>query len=48
MRDSSCSARTSTRSSCGRPRMSVMMLTAKPGNIYYMDSFAFPKGYFLG
>jgi type I restriction enzyme M protein len=28
--------------------MSVMMLTGKPGNIYYMDSLAFPGGYLTG
>ena len=28
--------------------MSVMMLTGKPGNIYYMDSLAFPGGHLTG
>lgn len=28
--------------------MSVMMLTGKPGNIYYMDSLAFPHGHLAG
>lgn len=28
--------------------MSVMMLTGKPGNIYYMDSLAFPRGHLDG
>ena len=28
--------------------MSVMMLTGKPGNIYYMDSLAFPRGHLGG
>ena len=28
--------------------MSVMMLTGKPGNIYYMDSLAFPRGHLKG
>lgn len=28
--------------------MSVMMLTAEPGNVYYMDSLAFPKGHLPG
>jgi type I restriction enzyme M protein len=28
--------------------MSVMMLTGKPGNIYYMDSLAFPQGHLRG
>lgn len=28
--------------------MSVMMLTGKPGNIYYMDSLAFPGGHLAG
>ena len=28
--------------------MSVMMLTGKPGNIYYMDSLAFPGGHLPG
>lgn len=28
--------------------MSVMMLTAEPGNVYYMDSLAFPRGHLPG
>ena len=28
--------------------MSVMMLTGEPGNVYYMDSLAFPKGHLPG